>query len=79
MLGLEVRIKMDIWLFPGQGSQFVGMGNELFNEFPSFVRVAEQKLGFSISELCSDSTEQELAYTEKAQPALFCLFSTLFY
>ena len=61
------------FLFPGQGSQFAGMGKSLANAFPEAARVFEQAddaLGFSISKLCFEGPEEQLKLTEFTQPAL---------
>jgi [acyl-carrier-protein] S-malonyltransferase len=61
-------------LFPGQGSQFVGMGADLFEARPDLVGdVADGILGFSLREICLEGPEDELTRTEHAQPALFAL------
>ncbi|ALG14847.1 malonyl CoA-ACP transacylase [Kibdelosporangium phytohabitans] len=58
-------------LFPGQGSQSVGMAGELFVEFPDLVAEADEILGYSIEELCLRDPRGELNSTEFTQPALF--------
>jgi malonyl CoA-acyl carrier protein transacylase len=62
---------MTAYLFPGQGSQKVGMGEQLFTEFPHLVDTANQILGFSISDLCMNDPHGQLSSTEFTQPALF--------
>ena len=59
------------YLFPGQGSQHVGMGNELFQQFPSVVGEANSILGYSIDELCIHGPEDKLGQTQFTQPALY--------
>lgn len=62
---------MTTFMFPGQGSQFKGMGAELFVQFPTEVKLAQEVLGYSIEELCLNDTNQQLANTAFTQPALF--------
>ena len=61
------------FLFPGQGSQSVGMGKELADNFSVARQVfeeADQALGFSISNLCFEGPEEELRKTVNTQPAI---------
>lgn len=60
-------------LFPGQGSQFVGMGRDLAETFPEAAEIfdeADDTLGLPISKLCWDGPEDELTLTMNAQPAI---------
>jgi len=59
-------------LFPGQGSQYVGMGNNLqdYKESKDIFNLADSSLGFSISELCKNGPEEKLKMTEFTQPAI---------
>lgn len=59
------------FVFPGQGSQFVGMGEELFDKFPEIVQIADKVLGYSLKELCLSDPQKQLNQTEYTQPALF--------
>ena len=44
-------MSINVILFPGQGSQFQGMGADLFQEFPETVAIANNVLGYAIDEL----------------------------
>lgn len=61
------------FVFPGQGSQYVGMGKGLCEQFPLARKVfaeAEDALGFALSQLCFAGPEAELKLTENTQPAI---------
>ncbi len=61
-------------LFPGQGSQFVGMGADLFERRPDLLGDrSDEILGWSLRGMCLDGSEEELTRTEHAQPALFAV------
>jgi malonyl CoA-acyl carrier protein transacylase len=62
---------MTTYIFPGQGSQFKGMGSELFPEFPELIQKADQLLGYSIVDLCLNNPNEQLTKTEYTQPALY--------
>lgn len=61
------------WLFPGQGTQVVGMGKALFDASPKardvFARV-DEALGWSLSKLCFEGPEDALTLTKHTQPAV---------
>ncbi|MBY0470679.1 ACP S-malonyltransferase [bacterium] len=65
-----------IAFFPGQGSQFVGMGKDLYNDFPVAKQTFEEAsdaLKLNVSKLCFEGPESDLTLTENTQP---CLLTT---
>src|SRR4051794_7281950 len=61
------------YIFPGQGSQYVGMGKDLFDNFAAAREVfeaADDALGFSLSEMCFAGDEADLQLTANTQPAI---------
>ena len=71
-------------LFPGQGSQIVGMGSEFYNNFEIVKKIfkeADEKLKYPISKIILEGPESELKLTKNTQPAIlttsFAIFSVL--
>jgi len=61
------------FVFPGQASQYPGMGKELAEKYPAARAVfdeADKALGFSVSKMCFEGTEEELKQTANTQPAI---------
>ncbi len=72
------------YLFPGQGSQFVGMGKDHYDSNPEFAKLVEQAnevLGIDLKSIMFDGPEEKLKQTEFTQPAIFlhsvALYKTL--
>ena len=64
---------MSALLFPGQGSQVVGMGSEFYSNYEivkNIFKEADEKLNYSISKLILDGPEDELQLTKNTQPAI---------
>lgn len=67
------NLKKVAFIFPGQGSQRVGMGKDIYLNFSTARHVfdeADDILGFPLSHLCFEGPEEELSQTENAQPAV---------
>ena len=62
-----------IFVFPGQGSQYKGMGGDLFQQFPEITATADAELEYSLEQLCLDDPYQKLNETAYTQPALYCV------
>jgi [acyl-carrier-protein] S-malonyltransferase len=65
---------MNAYIFPGQGSQYVGMGKDLAEQFPearTMFERADRVLGVPLSKICFEGPEEELKQTKNTQPAIF--------
>ncbi|MDH3345633.1 MAG: ACP S-malonyltransferase [Kiritimatiellaceae bacterium] len=68
-------------LFPGQGSQFVGMGRDLYDAIPECKALFDQAndvLGYDISSICFDGPDDELKKSHNTQPAIFTVSAAAF-
>ena len=68
------------FVFPGQGSQFAGMGKDVAEKYPAARRVFDDidaALGYSISTLCFEGPEEQLKLTENTQPAILAVSSAI--
>lgn len=71
--GVQRATGRSVFVFPGQGSQFVGMGRDLYDESPAARAVFEQAneiLDTDLTRLCFEGTEEELDLTSNAQPSI---------
>ena len=68
-------------IFPGQGSQSVGMAKDLYNKYPlvkNLFKEADEALGFHLSKIVLDGPETQLNLTENTQPAIFLISYSIF-
>jgi [acyl-carrier-protein] S-malonyltransferase len=68
-------------IFPGQGSQLVGMGRDLYNKYSlvqNLFKEADETLEFSLSKLVLEGPKDELDLTENTQPSIFLLSYSIF-
>ena len=72
---------MNALLFPGQGSQIVGMGLEFYNNFnivKNFFKEADEKLEFPISKIILKGPEEDLKLTKNTQPAILTVSFSIY-
>jgi [acyl-carrier-protein] S-malonyltransferase len=65
---------MTAFVFPGQGSQYVGMGKDIYESSPEAKKIferADDALGFALSKICFEGPDEQLKQTENTQPAIF--------
>lgn len=68
------------FVFPGQGSQYAGMGKDVAEKFPAARKVFDDidaALGYSISELCFEGPEDQLKLTQNTQPAILAVSAAI--
>jgi [acyl-carrier-protein] S-malonyltransferase len=68
-------------IFPGQGSQIVGMGKDLFNKYnlvQDLFKEADETLGFSLSNIILNGPKEDLNLTENTQPSIFLISYSIF-
>ena len=76
-----LKMAKTAFIFPGQGSQYVGMGKDMFDNFPKARETFEEAndaLGFSLSEMCFTGTAEDLALTANTQPAILATSTAVF-
>ena len=72
---------MQAVLFPGQGSQYVGMGSDFYNKFDlvkKIFKTVDETLGYSLSKVILDGPEEKLKLTENTQPAIMTVGVSIF-
>jgi malonyl CoA-acyl carrier protein transacylase len=73
---------MQVFVFPGQGSQRKGMGQDLFDKVPEFLaaeRDIDALLGYSVRKLCLEDANKQLSQTQYTQPCLFVVNALHYY
>jgi len=68
---------MKAYVFPGQGAQYPGMGKDLYEKSPlakELFEKANEILGFRITDIMFDGTDEDLKQTKVTQPAIFLQF-----
>ncbi len=73
---------MIAFLFPGQGSQYRGMGQQLFDEVREFTSVeksVDELLGYSMRKLCLEDPDNKLKQTQHTQPSLYVVNALYYY
>ena len=72
---------MNVLLFPGQGSQLVGMGSEFYNNFETVKKIykkADERLGFPLSKIILEGPSDQLQLTKITQPAILTVSYSIF-